>query len=43
MLKHNLRPLALIALSAYVGFFLGNFVTGLIVGITIVAFATLFF
>lgn len=39
----NHRPLCLVLLCGCVGYFFGAFVTGLVIGATIVAVATIFF
>jgi len=40
-ISENIKPLALIAICGCVGYFLGSPMTGMVVGITIVAAATL--
>ena len=41
-IAENIKPLALIAICGCVGYFLGSPMTGMVVGITIVASVTLF-
>ena len=40
-ISENIKPLALIAICGCVGYFLGSPMTGMVVGITIVASVTL--
>ena len=43
LIGHNIRPLSLIVFCACIGYFLGTILTGLMIGVLIVATATLFF
>jgi len=41
-IAENLKPLSLIAICGCIGYFLGNPMNGIVIGITIVAAVTLF-
>ena len=41
-LRNNVKPIALVCVCGCIGFLFGSFLTGIVIGLLIVALATLF-